>query len=151
MRGHREVGEVVVADHAEAREHVEDPEQLGAEQAAAERGVERGEGLGGGGAAVELGGELGDLGATAGRERREHEGARVDLRREVFRDGALVEVGEDAGLVERGVRGDDAGAIAVEAERERGGDRDAVEDLVGVLDPLLRRRGRSRTGGRASR
>ena len=54
VRRDGEVAEVVVADHAEPREHVEDPEQLGAKQAAAERGVERGERFGGGAATVEL-------------------------------------------------------------------------------------------------
>ena len=88
-------------------------------------------------ATIELRGELGDLGAAARGERREHERARIDLRREVLGNGALVEVGEDAGLVERGVRGDHALAIAIEAERERGRDGDAIEDLVGVLDPRL--------------
>ena len=91
----------------------------------------------GGGAAVELRRELGDLGAAARRERREHQRARVDLRRQILGHRALVEIAEHAGLVERGVRGDHAGAIAIEAERERGGDRDAIEHLVGALDPLL--------------
>src|SRR5262245_6789913 len=42
VRRDGEVAEIVVADHAEAREHVHDPEQLDAKQAAAERGIERG-------------------------------------------------------------------------------------------------------------
>jgi hypothetical protein len=49
----------------------------------------------------------------------------------------LEEVGEDARFVERGERGDHADAITVETEREGGGDGDAIENFVGVLDPLL--------------
>ena len=71
--------------------------------------------------------ELGNLGATARGERGEHESAGVDLGRQILRDGALIEIGEYAGGVERTIRSDHSGPIAIETERERRRDRDAIE------------------------